>query len=76
MNFVQKKGDELLRIAEYNHALFVLNRERKALENKIEEIKDGLIYSSEKRRKLAILMHEEELKSINRAIKQIELLRR
>ncbi|MGE6504458.1 hypothetical protein ACQKF0_29945 [Bacillus wiedmannii] len=65
-----------MRIAEYNHALFVLNRERKALENKIEEIKDGLIYSSEKRRKLAILMHEEELKSINRAIKQIELLRR
>lgn len=60
---------------EFNYALFVLNRERKALENKIEEIKDGFIYSSEKRRKLAILMHEEELKSINYAIKQIENLR-
>ncbi|HDR7922270.1 MULTISPECIES: hypothetical protein [Bacillus cereus group] len=57
---------------EYHYALFVLNREKQALENKIEEIKVGLIYSSEKRRKLAILMHEEDLKSLKRAIEQLE----
>lgn len=63
-----------MKTMEYNHALFVLNRERNALENKIEEIKDGIIYTkaSEKRRRTAILMHEEELKSLKRAIEQLE----
>ncbi|MFJ8528537.1 hypothetical protein [Bacillus sp. NPDC094106] len=61
-----------MKITKYHYALFVLNREKQSLENKIEEIKDGFIYSSEKRRKLAILMHEEELKSLKKAIEQLE----
>ncbi|MEK4787361.1 MULTISPECIES: hypothetical protein [Bacillus] len=40
-----------MNITEYHYALFVLNREKQLLENKIEEIKDGFIYTSEKRRK-------------------------
>lgn len=61
-----------MNITAYHYALFVLNREKQLLENKIEEIKDGFIYTSERRRKLAILMHEEELKSLKRAMEQLE----
>ncbi|MFV1457078.1 hypothetical protein [Bacillus mycoides] len=57
----------------YNHALYTLNKEKKRLEDKIEDIKDRVLYptNTERMRRSMIKMFEEQLKSVNDGIKKL-----
>ncbi|HHT7155357.1 MULTISPECIES: hypothetical protein [Bacillus cereus group] len=57
----------------YNHALYTLNKEKKRLEDKIEDIEDRVLYptNTERMRRSMIKMFEEQLKSVNDGIKKL-----
>ncbi|PFJ14739.1 hypothetical protein COD67_23485 [Bacillus cereus] len=57
----------------YNHALYTLNKEKKRLEDKIEDIKDHVLYptNTQRMRSSMIRMFEEQLKSVNDGIKKL-----
>lgn len=57
----------------YNHALYTLNKEKKRLEDKIEDIKDRVLYptNTQRMRSSMIRMFEEQLKGVNDGIKKL-----
>ncbi|PDZ02624.1 hypothetical protein CON03_28020 [Bacillus cereus] len=56
-----------------NYALYTLNKEKKRLEDKIEDIKDHVLYptNTERMRRSMIKMFEEQLQSVNDGIKKL-----
>lgn len=57
----------------YNHALYTLNKEKKRLEDKIEDIKDHVLYptNTQRMRSSMIRMFEEQLQSVSDGIKKL-----
>lgn len=56
-----------------NYALYTLNKEKKRLEDKIEDIKDRVLYptNTERMRRSMIKMFEEQLQSVKDGIKKL-----